>query len=84
MDIISHVSQQEMKNLVGFALLAIKTISCHLSLATLKESTESRCCFVLPSSFSAGFKCRISLEPNLTQELNACEVQRLNQLNKTV
>ena len=26
-------------------------------------------------------KRRISLEPNLTQELNACEVQRLNQLN---
>ena len=52
MDINSHVSQKEMKNLVWFALLAIKTISCHLSLATLKESTESRCCFVLPSSFS--------------------------------
>ena len=40
MDINSHVSQKEMKNLVWFALLAIKTISCDLSLATLKENNE--------------------------------------------
>ena len=52
MDINSHVSQKEMKNLVWFALLAIKTISCDLSLATLKENYEMRCCFFLPSSFS--------------------------------
>ena len=43
MDINSHVSQKEMKNLVWFALLAIKTISCDLSLATLKENNEIKC-----------------------------------------
>ena len=32
----------------------------------------------------ARFKRRISHVPNLTQELNACEVRRLNQLNSTV
>ena len=32
----------------------------------------------------ARFKRRISHVPNLTQELNACEVRRLNQLNLTV
>ena len=52
MDINSHVSQKEMKNQVWFALLAIKTISCDLSLATLQENNEMRCCFFLPSSFS--------------------------------
>ena len=32
----------------------------------------------------ARFKRRISHVPNLTRELNACEVRRLNQLNSTV
>ena len=32
----------------------------------------------------ARFKRRISHVPNLTRELNACEVRRLNQLNSTI
>ena len=32
----------------------------------------------------AQFKHRISHVPNLIQELNACEVRQLNQLNSTV
>jgi len=48
-----------------------------------------RSCLVPSENWSklkgkARFKCRISHVPNLTRELNACEVRRLNQLNSTV
>ena len=48
MDINSYVSQKEMKNLDWFVLLAIKTFKGYLSLATLKENNEIRCCFFFP------------------------------------
>ena len=39
---------------------------------------------VCHKSSKARFKRRISHVPNITRELNACEVRRLNQLNSTV
>ena len=50
MDINSYVSQKEMKNVDWFVLLAIKNFMWYLSLATLKENNEIRCCFFLPLS----------------------------------
>ena len=46
--------------------------------AATKEFNQCLC------DSSARFKRRISHVPNLTRELNACEVRRLNQLNSTV
>ena len=40
--------------------------------------------FARSSITKAWFKRRISHVPNLTRELNACEVRRLNQINSTV
>ena len=44
------------------------------------------CLLLFARSFitKAPFKRRISHVPNLTRELNECEVRRLNQLNSTV